>query len=741
VTAPVEDTPAAISLRELLIVLALAIALTVVFWWPLWVGGGLIGGDTYSYFFPQKQFLSESLHSGEFPLWNNRTGFGYPLIAESQTGALYPSHLLLYGLLDVNTAYNANQLLHYVLAFVFTWLLARSLGLTRWGSVFAALVYVYGWFPPRMCLEWAIIGGAWLPLALFLVEKFLRSRLWLWLAGLGIVLSLQMLAGHFHLAFITQILLAGWVPLRLFYWTDHVDASLLQRRAVACGHVVMAMSLGFGLASVQLLPTLELKQISQRETVDGEDFDPGYGHIPPLYLSQVVASWWFWYDADIDRNRALVQLDTLAVASGTNETEAHLYFGLAALALMAFALVNSELRPSIWNRQSVVWLIIGGAALAYAVGWLLPVGQYAPGFGFFRGPGRYGILVTLGVALIAGRVLGALLQGSPAKGRIVLGVAVLILCGISQLFFATADVWMWLTPVLILAVVLTGWARVGPVRRGRLIGIVVLLATTVELYVVAQQLAVAVMVRQPAIASAPHSQIRQFLRRYPGKVRLYAPGPNLTNLLGVSSVPEYLGIGPAPYYDPKLRAPKLEFVTPKFLDWARDAGITHILSFEPLLREDGTEQPGLVFAGPDAFLNPAWARGEYEPLYLYKTGRLSRVTFADPRDGQRIQITSYRANSVTLAVETPESSTLVLTDLDYPGWTVTIDNEPAEANTYAGQFRSVVVPAGTHVVQWKFHSASVQTGAIISLISLLLVVVIAASTLRSNSPEKHSAVV
>jgi hypothetical protein len=740
VTAHVEDTPAAISLRELLIVLALAIALTVVFWWPLWAGGGLIGGDTYSYFFPQKQFLSESLHSGEFPLWNNRTGFGYPLIAESQTGALYPPHLLLYGLLDVNTAYNANQLLHYVLAFVFTWLLARSLGLTTWGSVFAALVYVYGWFPPRMCLEWAIIGGAWLPLALFLVEKFLRSRLWLWLAGLGIVLCVQMLAGHFHLAFITQILLVGWVPLRLFFWTDHVDASLLQRRAVACGHVVLAMCLGFGLASAQLLPTLELKQISQRETADGEDFDPGYGHIPPLYLSQVVASWWFWYDGEIDRNRALAQLDTLAISSGTNETEAHLYFGLAALTLMGFALFSTEFRPTIWNRHSVVWLIIGGAALVYAVGWLLPVGQHAPGFGFFRGPGRYGILATLGVALVAGRILSALLRASAGKSTIILAVSVLILCCISQLF-AIPEMWKWLTPLLILATVLTGWARLRPSRRRGLVGLVVFLATTAELYVVAQQLAVAVMVRQPVIARAPYSQIGKFLQRYPGKARLYAPGPNLPNLLGVSSVPEYLGIGPAPYYNPNLRAPKLEFVTPKFIDWARNAGVTHILSFEPLFREDGTAQPGLVFAKPDAFLNPAWGRGDFELLYLYKTGRLSRVTFADPKPGQSIQITSYRANSVTLSAETPQPSTLVLTDLDYPGWTVTIDGERAESKTHAGQFRSVVVPAGKHIVRWEFHSASFQTGAIISLISLLLVVVIAASTLRSSSPEDHSAIV
>ena len=406
---------------------------------------------------------------------------------------------------------------------------------------------------------------------------------------------------------------------------------------------------------------------------------------------------------------------------------------------MGFALFSSEFRPAIWNRHSVVWLIIGGAALLYAVGWLLPVGQHAPGFGFFRGPGRYGILVTLGVALIAGRILSALLRAPAERSTVILAVSMLILFGICRLF-AISDVWKWLTPALTLAIVLTAWARLRPTRRVVLVGFVVCLATTAELYVVAQQLAVAVMVRQPVIASAPYSQIGKFLKSYPGKARLYAPGPNLPNLIGVSSVPEYLGIGPAPYYDPDLRAPKLELVTPKFLDWARAAGITHVLSFEPLRREDGTAQPGLVFAKQDAFLNPAWARSEYEPLYLYKTGRLSRVTFAEPKPGQRIQITSYHANSVTLSAETPVSSTLVLADLDYPGWTVTIDDEPAESKTYAGQFRSVVVRAGEHIVKWKFHSASFQTGAIISLISLLVIVVIAVTTSRSGSPAHHKAI-
>ncbi|NOX54459.1 MAG: hypothetical protein GXP27_08455, partial [Planctomycetes bacterium] len=140
-------------------ILAAGVALTVVFWRPLWTGGGLVGGDVYSYYLPQKTFYAERLQAGEFPLWNNRTGFGYPLVGESQTGAFYPPTWILYRLLPVTWAYNANHLLHYVLALFFVAAYTRIIGLGWAAALFASVVYVYGWFPPRSCVEWAIIGG------------------------------------------------------------------------------------------------------------------------------------------------------------------------------------------------------------------------------------------------------------------------------------------------------------------------------------------------------------------------------------------------------------------------------------------------------------------------------------------------------------------------------------------------------------------------------------------------------
>src|SRR5579859_2089323 len=127
-TGPIDRGPRSFMKQSSYLPMGLAaIALAAFFWWPLVSGGGFVGGDVYSYYLPQKVVYADCLRHAELPLWNARAGHGYPIVGESQTGAFYPFNALLYRLLSVNSAYNWNHLLHYVLAFVFTWLYARAI--------------------------------------------------------------------------------------------------------------------------------------------------------------------------------------------------------------------------------------------------------------------------------------------------------------------------------------------------------------------------------------------------------------------------------------------------------------------------------------------------------------------------------------------------------------------------------------------------------------------------------------
>jgi len=658
--------------RALIPVVA-AVALCWLFWSPLWRGEGFVGGDLYPYYFPQKQFLADSLRQRTLPLWNPLTGLGYPVLGESQTGACYPLNLTAYALFDVQTAWNLVHIVHYIAAFLAMWLFARRTGLESWGALLAAMVYVYGWFPTRAGLEWAILGGVYLPLALWCVEGFLQTQRPAYLVGLGAALGLQLLGGHYQIAFYTWLLLAVYVLVRSRLSEAQGWQSL--------GLLGAALVGGILLGGVQLIPTWELKQRSQR-TNAGSEHDPSSGYIPSQYLSQLVAPW-YWYERP-DLDGELKRLRWAAPNSDTNRVEAHLYVGQAPFYLAVGGALVMLARRRL-DRWTVRWWLIALGAIVVAVGWCQPVFAHLPGFSYFRGVGRISILVTLALALLSGQALDQLLGATPQMMRQLLGAGLLTI--------TVVDLAWW--PALI---------------------------------------NYSVIVPHPPIRNRDASPLRKLLLSEPQQpVRLYAPGANIANLLGVASTPVYLGLGPREYFDPRFTIPPAEnndfhAYTLEREAWLRQAGVTHILSFEPLAAR-GWPAVELIWQGFDPLLNPAWARF-HEPLYLYRLqdawGRAYwRDEAAEPRPrGSEIDIAEFTAHRVTAKAITPEARRLVLTELAYPGWSVTVDGQPA-ANLSTGMFRAVELPAGSHTVVWSYRPASVYWGLLVSALGAVWLGVVA----------------
>ena len=660
---------------------------SVVFWFPLWTGGGLVGSDIYAYFLPQKAFYAQRLGDGELPLWNNLIGFGYPQVAESQTGVFYPPNLALYPLLDLNSAFSASIILHYVLAFVFAAMYARRIGLPRLASGLAALVFTYAWFPPRVCLEWAIIGGAWLPLALWCAESYLQTRFWRYGLLLTATLAMQMLAGHFTLAFITQLTLAGYVPLRLWLCSADVAATTRKSRVALCGALALAVIGAFFLAAVQLLPSWELKRHSQRQTVTDEH-DPGYGSIPARYLSQIIVPWeWYPQESSFD--------DAIAPGgSRTNRVEAHLYFGLMPLAFMLWGAWQQRQRP---DRRLVAWMIVGLAALIYTTGCLLPVSKHLPGFSFFEGPGRYGVVTTLVAGLLAGAGFADLCQRAPAVAR-------WLLASVAPSAARRFSAWMGIAAQAVLT-------------------IVVFAGTTADLFIVSRLVTFAYFVTDPPIDHLAESPLRRLLADAPQPVRIFSEGKNLPSLLGVATVPTYLGLGPSQYFDPEFALPQpfpySTSPTEEQLDWFHRGGVTHYLSFAPIDWRAWSAR--LVWEGPDLFLNRALNRQTSALFYLYDLeGGRGRVAFSQPQSGQSAHITEYRANRVEIEADSRAGGRLILTDLAFPDWKVAVDRQNGEPLTVEGMFRGVDLPAGKHTVVWTYRPLSLYWGAGISLAALVI---------------------
>jgi hypothetical protein len=157
--------------------------------------------------------------------------------------------------------------------------------------------------------------------------------------------------------------------------------------------------------------------------------------------------------------------------------------------------------------------------------------------------------------------------------------------------------------------------------------------------------------------------------------------------------------------------------TPAQIAWLQQAGITHVLSFSPLSTDVWPVRG--VWQGHDAFLNRAWAR--QEPLFLYELqGSRGRIGWQLDAAENSAEIVEYKANTVSIKTNSTEKNRLVLYDLNYPGWEVTVDLKPSKPLTIENMYRGVEVPAGQHTVVWTYRPKSFYIGVVISGFTLFV---------------------
>ena len=508
-----------------------------------------------------------------------------------------------------------------------------------------------------------------------LLEKNSRNNI----ALLSLVLAVHLLAGHFALAFITQLTCCLYAVLRGGF--DEINwPAKLQRAMKSLTLVVLSIGIALCLAAIQLIPTLELKQLSQREGVNVA-FDPAYGHMPPVYLTQLVASWWYWHTPEMVLSGAMNQSPFLRIDAATNQVEAHLYFGLIPFGLLLM-LLSASVRSRLKRREVAIWLTLMVLAIVYATGWLVGVTRHLPGFGFFMGPARYTIVAALGAGILTSLILDSLLRRRSAPGRILV-VIVLSCITVPDLLTSAA----------------------APVSD-------------------------AVAVDNPPYLSLSESWVAAFVSNAgEGNVRMLAPGPNVANLYGASCIPQYLGIGPADYYvDEKTYRVRPEGAErqpfPSDLELAKlqERSVTHILATDPFVMP--SEHIEIVNAAPDAFLNRVWGRGN-AAVYLYRLrSAAERVSTADPASLAAWSWISRTPQDVSFSIELREEASVILKELMFPGWVVLVDDQAAVPETVDGFERRVKVPAGRHTVRWIYQPQSFRLGAVVSSGSLLCVLIL-----------------
>ena len=94
-----------------------------------------------------------------------------------------------------------------------------------------------------------------------------------------------------------------------------------------------------------------------------------------------------------------------------------------------------------------------------------------------------------------------------------------------------------------------------------------------------------------------------------------------------------------------------------------------------------------------------------------------------------IELVAYQPNYLKYEVNSEKGGTVVFSEIYYPGWQSTIDGEEVAHGRANYILRAMNVPAGKHVVEFKFDPKSLHTTETIAFIALGLLAVLAVVTI------------
>jgi len=365
--------------------------------------------DTKYFYYPLLANLAAALKEGRLPLWEPGIFGGYPLFADGESGMLYPPHVIALRLLEPAAALVALRLVRFYLAGAFTYAFLRVAGCTRPAAVAGGLAFMCsGFMVGQVVHENLDSGMVWLPLALYFVERAVRSAggsCYRLAAFAGVAVAMQALAVHVQICVFTALAVGPYLGWRVLFFAP-MRISLVRRAVAGAGMGVVMGGVAAGLSAVQLLPLLDLAARSAR------------GHGIGLSAATINSVTPF-------RLLTVVFPELLRRPDGTPfghwvDWEVNVSLGVPAVLL---ALVAVALRR---DRQTLFFGALAALSLALSMGrygppWVVTVTQDLLGDHGLRSPGRFAFLWSFGVAALVGFGLDWLMrapQRAPRLGRL-----------------------------------------------------------------------------------------------------------------------------------------------------------------------------------------------------------------------------------------------------------------------------------------------------------------------------------
>ncbi|MHB9033603.1 MAG: YfhO family protein [Anaerolineae bacterium] len=381
-------------LTSLLLIIA-AVGIILVFYGRLILfPNTFYSGDTARGYLPERTSLSSALKGGTLPWWEPKLGIGYPLLAEGETGALYPFTLLIALILPPSISLTFTLLFHLVLASLGLYLWLCKNQVNRIASLAGAVIFTLGGFLASHNGHLSIITvAAWLPWLLYaslgLAYSQQTREILLFSLLLGLLVALQFLAGHAQVSLLILVF-SGLYGLYLGIEIIRRDSGAHSFPWIKVVLWLCALLAGTALASPQLAASWQLSQLSNR----AGGLDPAYFtsfSFHPLLLATYISPY----------------LRGNPYPNGSVELIG--YIGFLPLVFAGIGLWRSPKRFK-WYLAA---LAIVGVLMAFGR-WnpIYPLLLRIPVFNLFRVPARFLLWTSLGLAGLAALGLETVLNST-----------------------------------------------------------------------------------------------------------------------------------------------------------------------------------------------------------------------------------------------------------------------------------------------------------------------------------------
>ncbi|OGH20479.1 MAG: hypothetical protein A3D74_02810 [Candidatus Levybacteria bacterium RIFCSPHIGHO2_02_FULL_37_13] len=211
--------------------------------------------DVLRQLYPWKTFAVDLIKQGILPLWNPYNFSGAPLISNFQSAVFYPLGIF-YLILPQISAWTFLVIAQPLFATFFTYLFSRKIGISKIGSLLAAISFAFSSFM-SVWLEYNIVGHVilWLPLSLLAIEMLLKKATTQWIIILIASIVFSLLAGHPQIFAYSLVFILAYLIFRIFNLRKLLFFLLL---------VILAVGIG----AMQVIPGIELIKESARVSHD-----------------------------------------------------------------------------------------------------------------------------------------------------------------------------------------------------------------------------------------------------------------------------------------------------------------------------------------------------------------------------------------------------------------------------------------------------------------------------------------